>query len=149
MAYPTKANWKRMLAICRSLKNGATYQAAFKAADVTSETVWRWRRKWPRFGDIIQNLWDQSVVRVVEDAHYSAAVRGNVIAQMHILHNRKRDKWQRMPDTIVQQTTQVSVATKIEYKEAPVIIFTEANDALTAQIQTNRLESPVGESAPA
>lgn len=92
-----------MLAVLRSIRNGSTYEAAYRAAGVSHTTVWRWRKHWPRYAALLQKTWDDNV-KVVEDAHYASAIRGNVIAQMHILHNRAHDRWKKAPETVINNS---------------------------------------------
>jgi hypothetical protein len=75
-----------------SLRAGNRRGMAARAAGITRDTVWRWRRLDPDFAhDEAQAELDAH--EDVEDALYQAAISGNVTAIQVWLYNRMPDRW--------------------------------------------------------
>ncbi len=78
--------------ILRNLMDGGTVSSACKAVEVSRETFYKWYRQDEKFAKAVDDA-QNSRIQHVEDSLYSAAVRGNVTAQIFFLCNRAKDKW--------------------------------------------------------
>lgn len=75
-----------------SLEKGASITDSCEAAHVSRATIWRWRKRSKGFNNKTLSIID-SRTQSVEDALYSSALKGNVIAQIFWLKNRASDRW--------------------------------------------------------
>lgn len=75
-----------------SLERGASITDSCEAARVSRATIWRWRKRSKGFNNKTLSIID-SRTQSVEDALYSSALKGNVIAQIFWLKNRASDRW--------------------------------------------------------
>jgi len=79
-------------AFLESLEGGVSISDACKAANISRNTIWEWRKKLKRFDNKVNSIID-SRTQSVEDALFSSAVKGNVAAQIFWLKNRAKDRW--------------------------------------------------------
>ena len=79
-------------AFLASVEKGASISESCEAAHVNKTTIWRWRKKWKSFDNKILAIID-SRSQTVEDALYSTALKGNIVAQIFWLKNRAKDRW--------------------------------------------------------
>lgn len=89
---PYKFTAAKKEAYLEALRRGSLRGAAAKAVGVTRWTILHHARQDPEFAKAIEDA-EMSLVQVVEDALYKAAVEGNVTAQQVILYNRAPDRW--------------------------------------------------------
>lgn len=75
-----------------SLKGGVSISDACKAANLSRDTIWRWRKKYIGFNHKILSIIN-SRTQTVEDALYANALNGNVTAQIFWLKNRASERW--------------------------------------------------------
>jgi len=92
MGRVTNVTARKRRAILTSLESGAMLDAAAKAAGISRQTLWRWRREDPDFNAQVEEAL-MSRIGVVEDALYEAAQRGNITAIVFFLCNRARHRW--------------------------------------------------------
>ena len=79
-------------AFLKSLEGAVSISDACKAANVSRNTIWEWRKKLKRFDKKVNSIID-SRTQSVEDALFSSAVKGNVAAQIFWLKNRAKERW--------------------------------------------------------
>lgn len=79
-------------AFLESLTRGTSIVKACQAAGISVVTIWRWRKESKDFDKEVLAVLD-SRTQTVEDALYSNAVKGNVVAQIFWLKNRASDRW--------------------------------------------------------
>ncbi|MDY0339893.1 MAG: hypothetical protein RBS17_01595 [Coriobacteriia bacterium] len=91
-AKPYKMTAAKKEAYLEAIRKGALKGAAAEAIGVTRGTICAHVRSDPEFARAIEEA-EMSLVQVVEDALYKAAVEGNVTAQQVILYNRAPDRW--------------------------------------------------------
>jgi transposase-like protein len=84
--------FKKLRAILKSFKQGASIQAACKAAAIDTSTLWKWRKANERLDELIRNTID-SRIQVVEDALFKKALEGNTTAMIFFLTNRAPERW--------------------------------------------------------
>lgn len=82
-------------AFLESLTRGTSIVKACQAASISVVTIWRWRKESEDFDKEVLAVLD-SRTQTVEDALYSNAVKGNVVAQIFWLKNRASDRWKDM-----------------------------------------------------
>lgn len=87
-----KQSWRVIKAILKSLKAGASVNAACQAAKVSVPTLWAWRKANKRLDVLVKTIYD-SRIAIVEDALYKLALEGNPTAQIFFLKNRAVDRW--------------------------------------------------------
>ena len=84
--------WHKIITILRSLKNGSTLMKACEGADYNYGSLYSLRRKYPRLEQIIEDIYDARC-KIVEDALYQSAIKGNPLAQKFFLTNRSYKRW--------------------------------------------------------
>ena len=89
---PKEIKEQRKEAFLESLEGGVSISDACKAANISRNTIWEWRKKSKRFDKKVNSIID-SRTQSVEDALFSSAVKGNVAAQIFWLKNRAKDRW--------------------------------------------------------
>lgn len=67
-----KINWKKLLAVAKSLQNGSSISAACEGAKMSRATLWYWRKD-EKVNALIQKLID-SQIQIVEDALFKRAI---------------------------------------------------------------------------
>lgn len=79
-------------ALIENLANGATITQACKYVSINRNTYYRWFEGDTKFREAIETA---KLVRIkmVEDALYVSALKGNVTAQMFFLANRRPEEW--------------------------------------------------------
>ena len=83
---------KRIESVLKSLASGTSFLKACKAADIDQSTFWLWRQADKKLDKRVLEVLD-SRTQTVEDALYSNALKGNVIAEIFWLKNRASDRW--------------------------------------------------------
>ena len=83
---------KRIESVLESLEKGTSFLKACKAADINQATFWRWRKQDKKLDKIVIQVLE-SRTQTVEDALYTGATKGNVVAQIFWLKNRAKDRW--------------------------------------------------------
>ena len=83
---------QKIEAFLKSLEGAVSISDACKAANVSRNTIWEWRKKSKRFDNKVLSIID-SRTQSIEDALYSTAIKGNVAAQIFWLKNRAKDRW--------------------------------------------------------
>ena len=80
----------RMMRALQAYSRSLDIQAACTAAGIAYDTWFTWRWRYPQFAKMVDQV-RETVVPEVEDAHYRAAIGGNVDAQKSILkaHSEK------------------------------------------------------------
>ena len=92
-----RPRWKRILAICRSLNNGAPIIAACQAAGVGVTTLWMWRGKYPKLDKLLTRIYD-SRTQVAEDMLFKNVMKGYTKDIHFFLMNRAKSRFNRSPD---------------------------------------------------
>lgn len=80
MGAQRRMNIRKVKALLRSFREGATITAACKAADVSRNTLWLWCRYWPNLNKRIEEIKSCRVGYVV-DAVYINAMNGKEASQ--------------------------------------------------------------------
>jgi hypothetical protein len=89
--------WKSIRRVLKSLERGFTLHRACECAGITWMTFWRWRQRWGRLDQMMDNILDARG-QMVEDAMMKTAMQGNFKAQQFFLMNRNRKRFNKSPD---------------------------------------------------
>jgi len=84
--------FKKLRAIFKSLKKGASILEACRAADIHYTNFWHWRQENERLELVVRAIID-SRIQMVEDALFSSAVKGNTTSMIFFLTNRSPERW--------------------------------------------------------
>lgn len=102
---------KKTKVLLTSFKNGATINAAIKAASIPMSSYFYYMKKYPKLKARIDEIKDSRVF-FVEDAQYVSAIQGNVTAQKLYLLNHSKNKSYKTGDetnVLVQNSVNVNV----------------------------------------
>lgn len=72
--------------------SGATDQEIAEAIEVSIQTIYRWRKRFPEFDDAIKGIKQLADDRV-QNALFSKALAGDTTAMIFWLKNRKSQDW--------------------------------------------------------
>lgn len=89
------------------LRDGKTYVAAAKKAQIDLEMIIRWQEQDAQFR-IACELAERVRRKVVADSLYEKAANGHVLAQIFWLCNRARSEWQHVQKVEIEKNTQTT-----------------------------------------
>lgn len=89
---PKEIKEQKKEAFLESLEGGMSISKACKAANISRNTIWEWRKASKRFDKKVNSIID-SRTQSVEDALFASALKGNVAAQIFWLKNRAKERW--------------------------------------------------------
>jgi len=92
--------------IREGLAKGGGIGNACEAAGITSMSLWRWRKKYPRIDRYMESLTEHRV-QLVEDSLYKAALKGNTPAQMFFLKVNRPGRYN-IDKPLIDARTQVN-----------------------------------------
>lgn len=96
---PTDSTLKKIENVLASLKNGANITEACEAAKVSRDTFYDWKNLDPKNEARIHAILDNSRVLEAEDCLFAQIRKGNIVAIIFYLCNRKSERWKRMENT--------------------------------------------------
>lgn len=97
--------------LCR---NGATMQDIAKVIGISKTTLYKWQRESELIAKALTNGKDIADA-LVENALFTKAITGNVLAQIFWLKNRRPDKW--------RDKVEHEVKTDIEQEQSGIVIL--------------------------
>lgn len=127
-----------------ALLKGGTISSACKLIGITRPTYYSWRHRSESFRTEADKA-ILSQVTIVEEALYKTALKGNLGAQVFILCNRARDRWQHVAkiehrfvaENIMQATPQLEGVSADDLRVLRDIAGRTQGNALPGVIDTN------------
>lgn len=117
MAKTTYKDWEaeeKILLLQGWARNGLTNEQIASNMDISTVTLWEWRKKSPKISNALKIGKDEADIQV-ENALYKAALKGNTTAMIFWLKNRRSKEWR---DKIQQEiTTESAVKLVIDNSE--------------------------------
>ena len=117
MAKTTYKDWEekeKILLLQGWARNGLTNEQIASNMGIAVSTLWEWRKKSPKISSALKIGKDEADIQV-ENALYKEALKGNTIAIIFWLKNRKSKEWR---DKIQQEiTTESAVKLIIDNNE--------------------------------
>lgn len=117
MAKTTYKDWEaeeKILLLQGWARNGLTNEQIASNMDISTVTLWEWRKKSTKISNALKIGKDEADIQV-ENALYKAALEGNTTAMIFWLKNRRSKEWR---DKIQQEiTTESAVKLVIDNNE--------------------------------
>lgn len=117
MAKTTYTDWEaeeKILLLQGWARNGLTNEQIASNMDISTVTLWEWRKKSLKISNALKIGKDEADIQV-ENALYKAALEGNTTAMIFWLKNRRSKEWR---DKIQQEiTTESAVKLVIDNNE--------------------------------
>lgn len=96
------------------VRNGATDEEVIKRLGISKRSFYEYKREFSQFSHSLKES-KEIVDSQVENALLQNALKGNIVAQIFWLKNRRPDKWREKPvDNVDDQRETINVNLKIE-----------------------------------